>query len=59
VNWQKTKVQALCCREDMPLTIKVPGHDLTLEKLLLGFFPGSRGVCIPWLSYPLSNRKHL
>jgi len=23
VNWQKTKVQALGCREDMPLTIKV------------------------------------
>ena len=22
VNWQKTKVQALGCREDMPLTIK-------------------------------------
>ena len=28
VNWQKTKVQALCCREDMPLTIKVQGQDL-------------------------------
>jgi len=28
VNWQKTKVQALCCREDMPLTIKVQGHDV-------------------------------
>jgi len=23
VNWQKTKVQALGCREDMPLTIQV------------------------------------
>ena len=23
VNWQKTKVQALGCREDMPLTINV------------------------------------
>ena len=23
VNWQKTKVQTLGCREDMPLTIKV------------------------------------
>ena len=23
VNWQKTKVQALGCRVDMPLTIKV------------------------------------
>ena len=28
VNWQKTKVQALSCREDMPLTIKVQGHDV-------------------------------
>ena len=29
VNWQKTKVQALGCREDMPLTIKVEWHMLT------------------------------
>ena len=28
VNWQKTKVQALSCREDMPLTIKVHGQDV-------------------------------
>ena len=28
VNWQKTKVQALGCREDMPLTIKVQGQDV-------------------------------
>jgi len=28
VNWQKTNVQALCCREDMPLTIKVDGQDV-------------------------------
>jgi len=28
VNWQKTKVQAVGCREDMPLTIKVQGHDV-------------------------------
>jgi len=28
VNWQKTMVQALGCREDMPLTIKVQGHDV-------------------------------
>jgi len=28
VNWQKTKVQALGCREDMPLTIKVQGHNV-------------------------------
>jgi len=26
--WQKTKVQALGCREDMPLTIKVQGQDV-------------------------------
>ena len=28
VSWQKTKVQALGCREDMPLTIKVQGQDV-------------------------------
>jgi len=28
VNWQKTKVQALGCREDMALTIKVQGQDV-------------------------------
>ena len=28
VNWQKTKVQALGCREDMPLIIKVQGQDV-------------------------------
>ena len=28
VNWQKTEVQALGCREDMPLTIKVQGQDV-------------------------------
>jgi len=27
-NWQKTKVQALSFREDMPLTIKVQGQDV-------------------------------
>ena len=32
VNWQKTKVQALGCREDMPLTIKVQGQDVTVVK---------------------------
>ena len=31
VNWQ-TKVQALGCREDMPLTIKVQGHDVMVVK---------------------------
>ena len=28
VNWQKTKVQALGCREDMPLTFKFQGNDV-------------------------------
>ena len=28
MNWQKTKVQAVGCREDMPLTIKVQGEDV-------------------------------
>jgi len=28
VNWQKTKIQALGCREDMPLTIKIQGQDV-------------------------------
>jgi len=32
VNWQKTKVQALGCREDMPLTIKVQGQDVTVQR---------------------------
>ena len=49
VNWQKTKVQALGCREDMPLTIKVQGQDVMVVK----------EFCLPWLSYPLINRKHL
>jgi len=35
VNWQKTKVQALGCREDMPLTIKVQGQDImVVEKFV-------------------------
>ena len=48
VNWQKTKVQALGCREDMPITIKVQVQDVTVvtEFVYLG-------------SYPLINRKHL
>jgi len=28
VNWQNIKVQALGCREDKALTIKVQGHDV-------------------------------
>jgi len=48
VNWQKTKVQALGCREDMPLIIKVQGQDVMVVEEFL-----------PWLSYPLINRKHL
>ena len=30
MNWQKTEVQALGCREDMPVTIKVQGQDVTV-----------------------------
>jgi len=33
VNWQKTKVQALGCREDMPLTIKVQCQDVMVVEL--------------------------
>ena len=28
LNWLKTKVQPLGCREDMPLTIEVQGQDI-------------------------------
>ena len=35
VNWQKTKVQALGCREYMPLTIKVQGQDVTVVEELV------------------------
>ena len=35
VNWQKTKVQALGCREDMPLTIKVHGQDVMVVKVFV------------------------
>ena len=48
--WNKTKVQALSCREDMPLTIKVQGQDVMVVEEF---------ACLPWLSYPLINRKHL
>ena len=35
VNWQKTKVQPLGCREDMILTIKVQGQDvMVVEKFV-------------------------
>ena len=34
-NWQKTKVQALGCREDVPLTINVQGQDvMVLEEFV-------------------------
>jgi len=48
VNCQKTKVQALGCREDMPLSIKVQGQDVLVveEFVYLG-------------SFPLNNRKLL
>ena len=32
MNLQKTKVQDLGCREDMPLTIKVQGQDVMVVK---------------------------
>ena len=32
VNWQKIKVEALGCREDMPLTIKVQGQDVMVAE---------------------------
>jgi len=35
VNWQKTKVQALGCREDMPLTIKVQGQDVMVAEMFV------------------------
>jgi len=40
VNWQKIKVQALGCREDMPLTIKVQDQDIMVveEFVYLGSF---------------------
>jgi len=46
VNWQKTKIQALGCREDMPLTIKVQGQDVMVveEFVYLGSSTGS--TCI-------------
>jgi len=33
VNWQKTKVQALGCREDMP-SVKVQGQDVMVVEEL-------------------------
>ena len=49
VNWQKTKVQALGCREDMPLTIKVQGQDVTVveEFVYLGslIHSSNRSTC--------------
>jgi len=37
LNWQKTKVQALGCREDMPLTIKVQGQDVMVVEEFVYF----------------------
>ena len=37
VDWQKTKVQALGCREDMPLTIKVQGQDVMVVEEFVYF----------------------
>ena len=35
VNWQKTKVQALGCMEDMPLTIKVQSQDVMVVEVFV------------------------
>jgi len=49
VNWQKTKVQALGCRDDMPLTIKVQSQDVTVveEFVYLGslIHSSTRNTC--------------
>jgi len=49
VNWQKTKVQALVCREDMPLIIKVQGQDVMVveEFVYLGsvIHSSTRSTC--------------
>ena len=37
VNWQKTKVQALGCREDMPVTIKFHGQDVMVVEEFVYF----------------------
>ena len=49
VNWQKTKIQALGCREDMPLTIKVQGQDVMVveEFVYLGSLIHSTTVSLP------------
>ena len=49
VNWQKTKIQALGCREDMPLTIKVQGQDVMVveEFVYLGSPIHSTTVSLP------------
>jgi len=55
VNWQKTQVQALGCREDMQLTIKVQGQDVMVveEFVYLGsFIHSSTGS-----SYQLISRR--
>ena len=55
VNWQKTNVQALGCREDIPLTIKVQGQDVMVveEFVYLGsFIDSSTGS-----SYQLISRR--
>jgi len=44
VNWQKTKVQALGTRVNVPPTISVKGQQVTV-------------VCEPWLCHSLVNTK--
>ena len=49
MNWQKTKVQALGCRENMPLSIKVQGQDVMVveEFVYLGslFHSTTGSIC--------------
>ena len=59
MNWQKTKVQALGCREDMPLTIKVQGQDVTVveEFVYLGSLIHSSTGSTSATDIIVTNRK--
>ena len=43
-SWQKTKVQALSNKQDVPLSALCMSN--------------SRGICLPWCSPPLNNSKY-
>ena len=49
VNWQKTEGTSFGLQGGYPINHQGSGPGRH----------GSRGVCLPWLSYPLVNRKHL